>query len=77
MPSMEQRANKVSRIFFIGMCVDYKLPVWFIWRKDRDYFDRMQILGGKYFIAAIDGCNIDSKNEERGEKEGTQKREAG
>jgi hypothetical protein len=25
------------------MCVDYKLPVWFNWRKDKDYFDRMQI----------------------------------
>lgn len=37
----------------------------------------MQILGGKYFIAAIDGCNIDSKNEERGDKEGTQNERQG
>ena len=48
-----------------------------IWRKDRDYFVRMQIFGKKYFIAAIDGCCIDTKNEGQGEKKGDKKQKAG
>ena len=65
MPSMVQRVSKVNRIFFIGMCVDYELSVWVLWRKDRDYFDRMQIFGGIFFEAAVLGCNMYKRTRDR------------
>ncbi len=41
-------------ILVCGVCVVRRC-------KDKDYFDRLQIFAEIFFVAAIDGCDIDTK----------------